>query len=70
MRGDYVVRGGRVLSVLSRRRHLQKPNSMEVLSAFRGRGTDRRWGFGASYGSKVREETGRLSHHRASPRLD
>ena len=34
---------------------------MEVLSAFRGRGADRRWGFGASYGSKVREETGRLS---------
>ena len=34
---------------------------MEVLSAFRGRGGDRRWGFGASYGSKVREETGRLS---------
>ena len=34
---------------------------MEVLSAFRGRGVDRRWGFGASYGSKVREETGRLS---------
>ena len=34
---------------------------MEVLSAFRGRGADRSWGFGASYGSKVREETGRLS---------
>ena len=34
---------------------------MGVLSAFRGRGADRRWGFGASYGSKVREETGRLS---------
>ena len=34
---------------------------MEVLSAFRGRGADRRWGFGASYGLKVREETGRLS---------
>ena len=60
-RGDYVVRGGRLLSVLSRRRDLQKPNSMEVLSAFRERGADRRWGFGASYGSKVREETGRLS---------
>ena len=60
-RGDYVVRGGRLLSVLSRRRDLQKPNSMEVLPAFRGRGADRRWGFGASYGSKVREETGRLS---------
>ena len=34
---------------------------MEVLSAFRGRGADRRLGFGASYLSKVREETGRLS---------
>ena len=34
---------------------------MEVLSAFRGRGADRRWGFGASCGLKVREETGRLS---------
>ena len=30
-RGDYVVRGGRLLSVLSRRRDLYKPNSMEVL---------------------------------------
>ena len=28
---------------------------------FLGRGTDRKWGFGASYGSKVREETGWLS---------
>ena len=26
-RGDYVIRGGRLLSVLSRRRDLQKPNS-------------------------------------------
>ena len=34
---------------------------MEVLSAFRVRGADRRWGFGASCGWKVREETGRLS---------
>ena len=34
---------------------------MEVLSAFRGSGADRRWGFEASYGLKVREETGRLS---------
>ena len=25
------------------------------------RGADRKWGFGASYGSNVREETGRLS---------
>ena len=48
-RGDYAIRGGRLLSVLSRRRDLQKPNSTEVLSAFRGRGADRRWGFGASY---------------------
>ena len=47
-RGDYVIRGGRLLSVLSRRRDLQKPNSTEVLSASRGRGADRRWGFGAS----------------------
>ena len=58
------------LSVLSRRRDLQKPDSIAVLSAFRGRGADRRWGLGASCGLKVREETGRLSHHRASPRLD
>ena len=34
---------------------------MEVLSAFRERGADRRWGFGASCGLKVREETGKLS---------
>ena len=33
---------------------------MEVPSAFRGRGADRRWGFGASCGLKVREETNRL----------
>ena len=32
------------------------------------RGTDRSWGYGASYGLKVREET--APHHRASPRLD
>ena len=31
---------------------------MEVLSAFRGRGADRRWGFGTSCGLKVREGTG------------
>ena len=62
-RGYYVVvRGGKLLSVLSRRRDLQKPDSVEeVLSAFRGRDADRRWGFGASCGLKVREETGRLS---------
>ena len=47
-RGDYVIRGGRLLSVLSRRRDLQKPVSIGVLSAFLGRGADRRWGFGAS----------------------
>ena len=34
--------------------------SSEAFSAFRGRGADRRWGFGASCGLKVREETGRL----------
>ena len=34
---------------------------MEVLSAFRGRGADRRRGLGASCGLKVRKETGRLS---------
>ena len=34
---------------------------MEVLSAFRGRGEVRRWGFEASCGLKVREETGKLS---------
>ena len=39
----------------------QKPDSMEVLSAFQGRGADRRWGFGASCGLEVREEMGRLS---------
>ena len=48
-RGVYVIRGGRPLSVLSRRRDLQKPYSIGVLSAFLGRGTDRRWGFGNSY---------------------
>ena len=48
------------VSVLSRRRDLQKPNSMEVLSAFRGRGADRRWVLELAR-SKVREETGRLS---------
>ena len=35
---------------------------MEVLSAFRVRGADRRWGFGARCGLKVREETGWVSH--------
>ena len=50
-----------MLSVLSQRRDLQMTNSMEILSAFRGRGADRRWGFGPSCGLKVREETGRLS---------
>ena len=47
-RGDYVIRAGRLLSVLSRWRDLQKPNSIGVLSAFLGRGADRRWGLGAS----------------------
>ena len=37
------------------------PDLMEVLSAFRGSDADRRWGFGASCGLKVREESGRLS---------
>ena len=51
---------------LSRRETAFSPEStlisMEVLSAFRGRGAaDRRWGFGASCGLKVREETSRLS---------
>ena len=51
-----------MLSVLSRRRDFQEePDSIEVLSAFRKRDADRRWGFGASCGLKVREETGRLS---------
>ena len=45
----YVIGGGRLLSVLSRWRDLQKPGSIEVLSALLGRGADRRWGFGASY---------------------
>ena len=44
----------------------QKPTSMKVLSPFRGRGTDRRWGIGASCGLKVREETGRLTAFRLS----
>ena len=35
-RGDYVIRGGRLLAVLSRRRDLQKPSLVEVLSAFLG----------------------------------
>ena len=34
---EYVVRGGRLLAVLSRRRDLQKSNSIEVLSAFEGK---------------------------------
>ena len=58
---QYVVRQWRLLSVLSRRRDLQKPDSIEILSAFPGSGADRRWGFGASCGLKVREEMGRLS---------
>ena len=37
---------------------------MDAISAFRGRGADRRWDFGASCGLKVREETGRLSPHK------
>ena len=45
-RGDYAIQGRRLLSVLSRWRDLQKPNSIGVLSAFRGRGADLRWGFG------------------------
>ena len=39
-----------MLSVVSRRRDLQKPDLIEVLSAFctsSRRGADRRWGFGA-----------------------
>ena len=47
-RGDYVIRGGRLLSVLSRRRDLQKSNSIGVLSTFLERGGDRRWDFGAN----------------------
>ena len=39
----------------------QKPTTMVVLSVFRGRGADRRWGLRASCGLKVGEETGRLS---------
>ena len=50
-----------LFSVLSRRLDFQKLDSMEVLSALRGRGADRRWGFGASCGLKVREEMGMLS---------
>ena len=42
--GEY---GGRLLSVPSRWRDLQKPSSVEVLSAFLRRGADRRWGLGA-----------------------
>ena len=42
---------------------------MKVLSAFRRRGADRRWGFEASYGLKVREETGRLSPPQSAFRL-
>ena len=48
---------------------VQEPDLMEVLSALRGRGADRRWGFGASCGLKVRERAG-FPHHRASSRLD
>ena len=38
----------RLLSVLSRRRDHQNLNSIEILSAFLGRGVDRKWSFGAS----------------------
>ena len=51
-REDYVIRGGSLLSVLSRRRDLQKPNSVEVLSAYLG-GAARRWGFGATVGRRL-----------------
>ena len=53
--GDYAI------SVLSRRRNLQKPNSIGVLSALLGRGADRRDRVLELARSKVREETGRLS---------
>ena len=57
-RGDYVVRGGRLLSVLSQWRDLQKPNSIEVLSAFLGE-AQIVGGVLELVMSKVREETGR-----------
>ena len=69
-RRGYVIGGGRLLSVLSRWRDLLKPGSIEVISALLGRGADRRWGFGASYRSKVRWRRAGFPHHRASPRLD
>ena len=69
-RRGYAIRGGRLLSVLSGRRDLQKSKSIGVLSAFLGRGADRRWGFEASYRSKVRWRRAGFPHHRASPRLD
>ena len=43
-RGYYVIRGGILLSFLSRRRDLQRPNSIGVLSAFLGRGSRERRG--------------------------
>ena len=70
-RGDYVIRGGRLLSVLSRWRDLQKPNSIRVLSAFFEGEAQIVGGVLELARSKVREETGRLSpSQRASPRLD
>ena len=69
-RRGYVIGGGRLLLVPSRWRGLQKPRSIEVLSALLGRGADRRWGIGASYRSKVRGRRAGFPHHRASSRLD
>ena len=53
-RRGYVTGGGRLLSVLSRWRDLQKPGSIEFLSALLGRGADLSLGCGASYRSTVR----------------
>ena len=60
-RGDYVIRGGRLLSVLSRRRDLQKLNSIGVLSALLV-------GVLELARSKVRRRRAGFPHHRASPR--
>ena len=49
----YVIRGGRLLSVLNRRRDLQKSNSIEVHSAFLKRGKECLRSLGLARGSKA-----------------
>ena len=68
--GNDVVRGGRLLSVLSRRRDLQKPNAMEVLSAFEGGAQIVGGVLELATGRRLGRRRAGFPHHRASPRLD